>query len=80
MPVLAMADTVTDVGPIAKSAGFGDWCLFGDSKAALKLIAFFCFQPKKRKAMGKAGFDYMREHHDVKTAYQKISEFVQSSL
>jgi glycosyltransferase involved in cell wall biosynthesis len=76
MPVLAMADTVTDVGPIAKSAGFGDWCLFGDSEAALKLIAFFCFQPKRRKAMGKAGFDYMREHYDVKTAYQKISEFV----
>jgi glycosyltransferase involved in cell wall biosynthesis len=80
MPVLAMTDTVSDVGPIAKSAGFGDWCLFGDNQAALKLIAFFCVQPERRKAMGVAGFDYMREHYDVKIGYQKITEFVQRSL
>lgn len=80
MPVLAMTDTVSDVGPIAKSAGFGDWCLFGDNQAALKLIAFFCVQPERRKAMGEAGFDYMREHYDVNIGYQKITEFVQRSL
>ncbi|NDH69178.1 MAG: hypothetical protein EBY22_15020 [Gammaproteobacteria bacterium] len=80
MPVLAMTDTVSDVGPIAKSAGFGDWCLFGDSEAALKLIAFFCVQLERRKAMGVAGLDYMREHYDVKIGYQKITEFVQGSL
>jgi hypothetical protein len=80
IPVLAMTDTVSDVGPIAKSAGFGDWCLFGDGGAALNLITFFCVQPEKRKAMGEAGFDYMRDHYDVNISYQKITEFVQRSL
>jgi glycosyltransferase involved in cell wall biosynthesis len=80
MPVLAITDTASDVGTMAKSAGFGDWCLYGDQKAALQLISFFCSTPETRKSMGDAGFDFMQEHYDVNISYQNIIEFVHGSL
>jgi glycosyltransferase involved in cell wall biosynthesis len=80
MPILAITDKVSDIGTIAKSAGFGNWCLYGDHEIALQHIAFFCNNAKKRKTMGKAGFDYMQKHYDVTIGYQKIIEFVQSDL
>lgn len=80
MPVLAITDKASDVGPIAKSAGFGDWCLYGDREAALALISFFCVQPERRISMGNEGFEYMCTHYDVQMGYHKIMEFVQRSL
>jgi hypothetical protein len=77
IPVLAITDSVSDIGPIALSAGFGNWCLYGEHGAALNLITVFCEQPEMRKIMGEAGFNFMKIQYDVDISYQKIINFVQ---
>ncbi len=80
IPVLAITDIVSDLGSIAKSAGFGVWCLFGDKESALRYIAFFCKNAELRASMGKEGFDFMQKYYDVRNSYQKIIDFLNQSI
>lgn len=80
MPVLAITDRASDVGPIAEQAGFGKWCLYGDQEAALQQVSYLTNNPEIRASMGKAAFSYMQAHYDVKLSYHKIINFVQSDF
>jgi glycosyltransferase involved in cell wall biosynthesis len=80
LPVLAMTDTVTDIGAIIEREGFGKWCLYGDKEEALNQISFLTSNHQLRVHMGEIGFEYMREHYDVKIGYNKIIEFAQNTF
>jgi glycosyltransferase involved in cell wall biosynthesis len=77
MAILAFTDEVSDVGPIAKAAGFGDFCFFDDKESALQLINFFVENSDTRVSMGKVGFEFMQKHFDVKHSYNKIVKILQ---
>lgn len=76
MPVLAITDTTSDVGPIAVSAGFGKWSLYGDIESALQNVIFFNSSKETREVMGNLAFSYLKEKYDVAISYQKIIEVV----
>ena len=79
MPVLAITDKASDVGPIAEKAGFGKWCLYGDHEAALQQVSYLTNNAEIRASMGEVAFNYMKEHYDVQLSYHKITDFVQSA-
>ena len=80
LPVLAMTDTASDIGPIIEREGFGKWCLYGDKEEVLNQISFLSSNDQLRSRMGEKGFDYMKENYDVKISYDKIIDFALSKF
>lgn len=70
IPVLAATDPNTDVGQIIEGGGFG-WRCGSDAPAAfaalVERIARENFEEK-----GRAAFDYLRKHYDVRECFQTI--------
>ena len=79
MPVLAMTDTVSDLGPIAEQYDFGKWCVYGDVDSALMHIGFFEADENQRHLMGENGYGFLLDEYNVELSYQKIRNFVQST-
>jgi glycosyltransferase involved in cell wall biosynthesis len=72
MPVLAITDNVSDIGPIAENNNFGKWCLFGNNEEVTKEISFFIDNEELRKQMGINGFEFMLKEYDTKISHNKI--------
>ena len=72
MPVLAITDNVSDIGPISENNNFGKWCLFGNNEEVTKEISFFIDNEELRKQMGINGFEFMLKEYNTKISHNKI--------
>lgn len=72
MPVLAITDSVSDVGKIAEENNFGSWCHFGDLEAVKQKISLLSKDKNLRLELGNNGFDYMIKNYNVETSYNRI--------
>jgi glycosyltransferase involved in cell wall biosynthesis len=75
MPVLAITDRVSDIGPIAEENNFGRWSQFGDLENVTNQISLFTRDAIFRTKLGSNGFYFMEKEYDVKISYEKIISF-----
>ena len=72
LPVLAVTDRNTDVGEIVVNNGFGWWVesnsLDAFSKTVMQII------DSDTEMMGKRGFQYLNDNHNVKTCCERLLE------
>lgn len=70
LPVLACTDPNTDIGEVIVNDGFGWWC---ESNDADRFVAKLNDALESKLAeLGSNGFDYMKEHYDIKNSAQSI--------
>lgn len=72
LPVLMATDVNTDIGPIAKANGFGEWTESGNLEVFMKLVDRMVKDRKEVKAMGERGYSYLKANYTVDKSYQII--------
>lgn len=70
IPVLAVTDTVSDVGTVIFEGGFGWWCESNDSDTFARLVEKIV--DDDLVGLGENGFKYLKEHYDVEHVVRKI--------
>jgi len=70
IPVLAVTDTVSDIGKTIVEGDFGWWCASNDSDAFLSTVreAVGC----DLKLLGENGFEYLKDNYDVENSVRDI--------
>jgi len=69
-PVLCCTDTSSDVGPIAKENGFGDWCESDDPEAFRDAVDHLL--TADLQAMGHNARSFLEKNYSVTRSYQTI--------
>lgn len=77
LPVLSITDTVTDIGTISETAGFGKWCEYGNLESVVEQILFFDNNQILRRKMGETGYSFLCANYNVKGSYELIHAFFQ---
>ncbi len=78
LPILAITDTVSDVGKTAVDNNFGKWSEYGDLDTALGNIIFFANEAELRRLMGHNGFQFMQANYSTTLSFKLINDFLGS--
>ena len=78
LPVLAMTDTTSDIGFVAKNNDFGKWLLYGDLRGVVKEVRFFTDENNLRLKMGMNGFEFLHKNYSSTNSFEKINQFINS--
>lgn len=70
MPVLCATDVNTDIGRIAEENGYGYWCESNSVEAFTRILDKMI--NADRKAMGKKGYEFLKENYLVGNTYNVI--------
>ena len=74
-PVLAMFNKGSDYGDFyIDKAGCGLWSVGLDNQKMQKNFEWFYSHPEERKAMGRAGNDYYKEHFTANKVCELLDE------
>lgn len=74
LPILAVTDPHTDIGQVIVNGGFGWWCESNDSGSFIDIINKVI--DSNLSKMGEKSFKYLKEHYDVKQAYETIMQHI----
>lgn len=74
MPVICATDPNTDMGRIAEENGYGYWCESNSVEAFTAMVDRMI--ASDRKAMGKRGYEFLKENYTVENTYQAIIKHV----
>jgi hypothetical protein len=78
-PLLIASDNVTDIGPIAKSNGFGEFCLSNDVKTFNHLVRLFSTK-FDLTLMGENAYQFFKNHYTSKNSYNIIMKRVKEKM
>lgn len=76
LPILAMTDSVTDIGKIAEENSFGKWIKYGDLENVIKIVSFYCNENQQTMLLGINGFNFLQLNYSSKTSYNLINQFL----
>ena len=76
IPVLACTDPNTDIGNVIVKGGFGWWCESDNVKGFEFMISEII--KADLKAMGKNGFNYLKEHYTSEIGYSIIMKYFEN--
>lgn len=77
LPVLALTDSISDVGSIAEEFEFGRFVEHGDLVGAVNCINMMCkYSNREREIMGLKGFEYLSKNFDVNLSFKLIEKTI----
>lgn len=74
MPILFATDAATDVGQIAEANNFGLWTVSGNLTQFMDMIQYMSENEGRRKSMGEAGYQFLKDNYTVEHSYRAIME------